>query len=39
MLLAHIGPLPVEELLPAVPFAGTALWAAFTTLRHRGSRK
>jgi hypothetical protein len=39
MLLAHIGPVPVEELLPAVPVAGTAIWAAFATLRHRGPRR
>ena len=35
MLIAHIGPVPVEELLPAVPTAGIALWAALMTLRRR----
>jgi hypothetical protein len=39
MTLAHVGPLPVEELLPAVPAAGTALWAALATLRRRGRRR
>jgi hypothetical protein len=39
MVLAHIGPVPVEELLPAAPAAATALWALLATLRGRGPRR
>jgi hypothetical protein len=39
MVLAHIGSVPVEELLPAAPAAVTALWAMLATLRNRGPRE
>lgn len=38
MLIAHIGPVPVEELLPAGPPVGVALWAALASLRRRPRR-